>query len=130
MRASLIAQLVKNCLQCRRSQFNFWFRKILWRRDRLPTPVLLGFPYGSADKESTCDVGDLGSIPELGRSPGEEKGYPLQYSGLESSMDYIVHGAAKSQTRLSDFHFTYNEVNQQHQQSLLRTPKSFCLCGF
>ena len=60
-----------------------------WRRDELPTPVFLGFPRGSAGKESTCHVGDLGSIPELGRSPGKGKGYPLQYSGLENSMDYI-----------------------------------------
>ena len=57
-----------------------------------------GFPCGSAGKESACNVGDLGSIPGLGRSPGEGKGYPLQYSGLENSMDYIVHGVAKSQT--------------------------------
>ena len=69
-----------------------WVRKIPWRRDRLPTPVFLGFPCGSAGKESTCDVGDLGSIPGLGRFPGEGKGYPLQYSGLENSMDCIVHG--------------------------------------
>ena len=64
----------------------------------------LGFPDGSAGKESACNVGDLGSIPGLGRSPGEEKGYPLQYSGLENSMDCIAHGVAKSQTLLSDFH--------------------------
>ena len=57
---------------------------------------------GSAGKESTCNVGDLGSIPGLGRSPGEWKGYPLQYSCLENSMDCIVCGMAKSQTRLSD----------------------------
>ena len=49
----------------------------------------LGFPCGSADKESSSNAGDLGSIPELGRSPGEGKGYPLQYSDLENSMDYI-----------------------------------------
>ena len=52
-----------------------------WRRDRLPTPVFSGFPCGSAGKESACNVGDLGSNPELERSPGERKGYPLQYSG-------------------------------------------------
>ena len=63
------------------------------------------FPCGSAGKESACNVGDLGSIPCLGRSLGEGKGYPLQYSGLENSMDCIVHGIAKSQPRLSDFHF-------------------------
>ena len=64
-----------------------------------------GFPGSSAGKESTCNAGDLGSIPGLGRSPGEGKGYPLQYSGLENSMDCIVHGVTKSRTRLSDFHF-------------------------
>ena len=62
-----------------------------------------GFPDGSAGKESACNTGDLGSIPELGRSPGEEKGYPLQYSGLENSMDCVVHGVAESRTRLSNF---------------------------
>ena len=57
----------------------------------------LGFSGGSAGEESACNVGDLGSIPELGRSPGEGKGYPLQYSGLEKSMEnsYIVHGGLK-----------------------------------
>ena len=68
-----------------------WFlgRKIPWRRDKLPTPVLLGFPCGSAVKVSACNAGDLGLIPGLGRSPGEGKGYPIQYSGLENSMDCI-----------------------------------------
>ena len=65
----------------------------------------MDFPGGSAGKESACNAGDLGSIPGLGRSRGEEKGYPLQYSGLESSLDCIVHGVAKSRTRLSNFHF-------------------------
>ena len=60
---------------------------------------------GSAGKESACNVGDLGSTPGLGRSPGDRKGYPLQYSGMENSMDCIVHGVAKSQTQLSNFHF-------------------------
>ena len=55
----------------------------------------LGLPLCSAGKESACNVGDLGSIPGLGRSPGEGKGYPLQYSGLENSMDYIVHGSQR-----------------------------------
>ena len=56
----------------------------------------LGFPGGSAGKESACSAGDLGLIPGLERSPGEGNRYPLQYSGLENSMDYIVHGVAKS----------------------------------
>ena len=67
-----------------------------WRRNRLPTPVFLGFACGSAGKESTCNAGDLGSIPWLGRSPGEGKGYPLQCSGLENSMECLVHGVTKS----------------------------------
>ena len=79
---------------------------MLWRRDRLPTPVFLGFPGGSAGKEFACNMGDLGLIPGLGRSPGEGKGYPFQYSGLEISMDCIIHGVAKSRTRVSDFHFS------------------------
>ena len=58
----------------------------------------MGSPCGSAGKESACNVGDLGLIPGLGRSPEEGKDYPLQYSGLESSMDPTVHGVAKSQT--------------------------------
>ena len=65
----------------------------------------MGFPCGSAGKESACNAGDLGSVPGLGRSHGEGKVYPLQYSGLENFMGYIVHGVAKSQTQLSDFHF-------------------------
>ena len=75
--------------------FDSWVGTIHWRRDRLPTPVFLGFPCGSVGKESACNVGDLGSIPGLGRSPGEGKGYPLQYSGLENSMDCIVHGVER-----------------------------------
>ena len=65
----------------------------------------VGFPCGSAGKESAFNGEDLGLILELGISPGKGKGYPLQYSGLEKSMDGIVHGVAKSRTQLSDFHF-------------------------
>ena len=75
-----------------------WVGKIHWRRDRLPTAVFLGFPCGSAGKESACNVRDLGSIPGLGRSSGEGKGYPLQYSGMENSK-----GVTKSWTWPSDF---------------------------
>ena len=88
------------------TRFDSWVGKIRWRRDRLPTPVFLGFPGGSAGKESACNVRDLGSIPGSGRSPEEGNGHPLQYSGLEDSMDCIVHGVAKNQTRLSHFHFS------------------------
>ena len=75
-------------------------------------PCTSGFPGGSAGKESTCHVGDLGLIPGLGRSPGEGKGYPLQYSGLENSVACIVHGVAKSWKRLSDFHFHFHPVTR------------------
>ena len=57
-----------------------------------------GFLGGSAGKESACNAGDVSLIPGLGISPGEGKGYPLQYSGLEKSMDCILHGVAKNQT--------------------------------
>jgi len=57
---------------------------------------IIGFPCGSAGKESICSAGDLGSIPGLGRSPGEGKAYPLQYSGLKNSMNFKVHGVTKS----------------------------------
>jgi len=73
-----------------------WEDKV--ERDRLPTPVFLGFPCDSADKESACNVRYLDSIPGLGRYPRERRDYPLQYSGLENSMDCIGHGVAKSQT--------------------------------
>ena len=66
------------------------------------------FPGGSEVKASACNVGDLGSIPGLRKSPGEGKGYPLQYSGLENSMDYTVYRVAKSWTRLRDFHFHFS----------------------
>ena len=81
-------------------QFFFFFSKSAYAAP-------WGFPCGLAGKESTCNVGDLGSIPGLGRSPGEGKCYPLQYSGLENSMDCIVHGVAMSWARLSDFHFHF-----------------------
>ena len=59
---------------------------------------MVGFPGDSDGKGSACNAGVLGSIPGLGRSPGEVKGYPLQDSGLENSMDFIVYGVAKSLT--------------------------------
>ena len=101
-----------------------------WRRDRLPTPVFLGFSGGLAGRESACNAGDLGWIPGLGRSPGEGKGYPLQYSGLENSMDYTVHGVTKSWTQPSDFHFSLSFIIPGHKliPSLVCTQK--CSSGF
>ena len=95
-----VAQLVKNPPAVQKTPLG----KIRWKRDRLPTPMFLGFPGGLAGKESACKVGDLGSIPGWGRSTGEGIGYLLQCSGLENSIDCIVRGIAKSRTRLSNFH--------------------------
>ena len=83
--ASLVAQLVKN-LPAMLGDHGLipGLERFPWRRDRLPTPVFLGFPCGSAGKESAFNAGDLGLIPGLGRSPGGRHGNPLQYSGLEN----------------------------------------------
>ena len=119
-----MAQLVKNppAMQEETSSIPGLGRS-RWRRDRLPTPVFLGFPCGSAGKESSRNAGDLGSIPGLGRSPGEGKGYPLHYSGLENglenSMNCIVPGVTKRvghdwvRTRLSNFHFHVHSRNKE-----------------
>ena len=86
-----------------------------WRRDRLPTLVFLGFSCGSAGKESACNAGDLDLISGLGRSPGEGKGYPLQYSSLENSVDCMIHGVAKNQLSF----FTFITINTfPHHASL------------
>ena len=105
--ASLVPQLVKNLPQCRRARFNSWVWKIPWRRGRLPIPVFLGFPFGSAGKEYACNAGDLGLIPGLGRSPGGWHGNPLWYSclknphGHSSLVGYSAWGQKESDT-LSD----------------------------
>ena len=82
--ASLVAQLVKNPPAMMETPFYSWVKKFPQRRDKLPTPVFLGFPGGSDGEESACSVGDLGSISGLERSPGEGHGNPLQYSYLEN----------------------------------------------
>ena len=95
----------------------------------------MGFPGGSDSKESACVLGDLGSIPGLGRSPGEGNSYPLQYSGLENSMDRslqaIVHAVSKSRTWLSDFHFHLNTLSMTEFllsfPSLLTPELIFCI---
>ena len=71
--------------------------------------LLWGFPHSSVGKESACNAADLSLIPKLGRSPGKGKGYLLQYSGLETSIDYTVYGVAKRRTQLSDFHFHFHD---------------------
>ena len=80
----LFLSLVKNLPIMQEIPFDFWSGKMPWRRDRPPIPVFLGFPGDSVGKESACNVGDLGLIPGLGRSPGGGHGNPLQYSCLES----------------------------------------------
>ena len=103
--ASLIAQLGKNPPAMQETPVRFLGWEDLLEKGQATHSSILGLPCGSAGKESTCNVGDLGSIPGLGRYPGEGKGHPLQYSGLENSMDCIVHGITKSWTQLSNFHF-------------------------
>ena len=83
--AFLVAQQVKNPPAMQETPVRFLGQKIPWRRDRLPTTVFLGFPGDSDVRESTCNVGDMGSILGLGRSPGGGHGNPLQYSCLENS---------------------------------------------
>ena len=78
----------------------------------------VSFPCGSVGKEYPCSTGDLGSILGLRRSPGGGKGYPLQHSSLENSMDFIVHGVAKSRTQMSYFHFYFGQVRCTLSQKL------------
>ena len=88
-----------------------------------------GVPGGSDSKESACNAEDPSSIPGLGRSPGEGNGYPFQYSGLETSMDCIVYGAAKSQKKLSDFHFNMHLMFtvSAHNSKVQRCSLFLCL---
>ena len=90
----------------------------------------MGFPCDSIGKESSCSAGDLGLITGLGRSPGEGIGNPLQYPGLENSMDCIVHGVTKSWTWLSDLHFTSHprvmKIKTKINKWDLINLKSFC----
>ena len=95
----------------------------------------MGFPCGSVCKKSACNVGDLDSIPGLGISPGEGKGYSLQYSGLENSMDCIVHGVAKSHTQQRNFQFhsasprsRKKELKGEILKFTVREFNIFCVC--
>ena len=107
------------CLHCRKLWFESWVGRIPWIRDKLPTPVFLDFSGGSAGKESACNAGDLGSIPELGRSPGEGKDYSLQNSGLEIYTGCIVQGVTKSRTWLRNFHCS----RLMNQTFMIETPE-------
>ena len=117
--------MVKNPPAMQETQFDCRVGKIRWRRDRLPTPIFLGFPGGSAGKESAYNVGDLGNlglIPGLGRSPGEGKGYPLQYSGLETSMDSPWGRQESDTTERLHFHFLLSCTGKGHGNPL------YCSC--
>ena len=93
-----MAQLVKHPPAVQETPVRFLGQEDPLEKDRLPTPVFLDFPCGLAGKESACNAGELRLIPGFGRSPGEEKGYPLQYSSLEDSMDCTAHGVTKGWT--------------------------------
>ena len=106
-REHLVPQLVKNSPAVQETPVGFLGWEVPRRRDRLPTPVFLGFPGSSDGKESSCNAGDLGLILVLGRSPVERNSYPLQYSFLENSMDRgawqaTVNVVTESWTRLSN----------------------------
>ena len=101
-------------------------------------PILIvtrGFPGGSEVKASACNAGDLGSISASGRSPGEGNGSPLQFSSLENPTDWgawwaTVHGVAKSQTRLSDFTFTFFQELTEHIQDMVLKHSFFTLLKY
>ena len=99
--ASLIAQLVKNPPAMQETLVRFLGWEDMLENGQATHYSIYGLPRVVAGKKSGCNAGDLGSILGLGRSPGEGKGYPLPYSGLENSMDCIVNGVTKNQTQLS-----------------------------
>ena len=102
-----VAQLIKTLPAMQETWFDSWVGKFPWRRDRLPTPVFLGFPGGSDSEESAYNARDLGSIPELGKSPGEGHGNHSSILAWRIPMDRgawwaTVSGVTKSQTQMSD----------------------------
>ena len=109
---SLLAQLVKSLQAMQETPVRYLGQEDQ-RRDRLPTPVFLGFPHSSAGKESTCNVGDLGSVPGLGRSPGEGKVFwPGEFHGLYSPWGHRELGTTErlSHPTVSLFHLGVYKV--------------------
>ena len=102
----MIAQVVKGSPAMQETPVPFLGREDPLEKGQATRSSVLGLPCGSAGKEPTCNGGGLGSIPGFRRSPGEGKGYTVQNSSLDNSMDCTVHEVAKSWTRLSDFKFT------------------------
>ena len=103
-------QLVKNLPAVRETWVQSWVEKIPWRRERLPTPV---FPDNSVGKESACNVGDSGLIPGLGRSNRNGKAIHSSILAWRFPWTCILHGVAKSQTRLSDFQLHFQEETEE-----------------
>ena len=93
---SLVEQLVKNPPAMQEIAVQLLGQEDPLERGQATHSSILQLPSGSAGKESACSASDLGSVPGLARSPGDENSYPLQYSGLENSMYCIVHGVAKN----------------------------------
>ena len=98
------SSVVKNLPAMQETLLQFLGWEDLLEKEQAILSSSIGLPCGSAGKESACNAGDAGLISGLGRPPGEGKGSPLQYSGLEHSMDCVVHGVPKIRTQLSDFH--------------------------
>ena len=121
----LIAQLVKNLPAMQETAFRFLGWKIHWRRDRLLNPIFLGFPCGSAGKESTCNMGDLGLIPRLGRSPGEGKGYPLQYSWASLAAQLVKNPPAVRETWVQSLGWEYPLERRERLPTPVFWPKEF-----
>ena len=117
-----VAQLIKNQPAIQETSVDSWVRKILWRRNRLPTPVLLGFPGGSDGKVSACNARDLSSIPRLGRSPGGGHGNPLQYSCLEN-LQGQRHLAGCSPWSLKESDTAEQLSIAQHKPPKIKSPK-------
>ena len=111
--AVLSRPLLQSCLMGPPHNLNIAYLARSW----IHLSSVWGFTDSSVGKEYACNVGDLGLIPGLGRSPGEGKSYPLQYSGLENSVDCVVNGVTKSQTWLSDFHFQVQFSNAWSHRS-------------
>ena len=130
---SLIAQLVKNLPAMQETLVRFLSQEDPLEKGWGAHSSILGLPCGLAGKESTCNVGDLGFIPGLGRFPGERKGYPVQYFGLENSVDCIVHGVTKSQTGLSNFHFniilSWQDLTSQGSHTVLQVDVKETRCS-
>ena len=128
MGASLVAQLVKNLPAMQETPVQFLVREDPLEKEQATHSSILGLPCDSDNKQSTCNTGDLGSTPQLERSPEGGHGNPLQYSGLENSMDRgawqtTIHGVEENWTRLSDSHFLFMERHTTPHQAVHAPPK-------